>query len=228
MDFDVFELKKRILCYQNKKYTKKELGVWAENAYYDLMKGGFLETKKLALLPLLKIISKIHIEDNERLDEYASSKEDIEFVQKILNGEESYEFAVELGVSAKLYDFFSDNKNFDKERLNIYQALKIELQRTNCNRQKIKEIMGQIIELERKPELILDYLEQRIIEMLSVLMNETGNSNFRKEYNFYAKNAERSSLYSQLERYIDCRVGKCNFIYVVCFRNGETETSYYI
>lgn len=192
------------------------------------MKEGFLEIKKVVLLPLLKIISKIHVEDNDRLDEYASSKENIEFAQKILNGEETYEFAVEIGVPIKLYDFFYENKNFDKERLDIYNMLKNELQNTNCNRRKIKEIMEQIEQLERKPELILDYVEQRIIEILNVLIKETGNNCFCKEYNFYAKNAKRGSLYGQIERYIDCRVGESNFIYVVCFKNGEMTTNYYI
>ena len=119
MNFEIYELKKRIAYYQSGVCGKKELGIWAEEAYYDLMKGGFLETKKLVLLPFLKVVSKIHIRDNERLDEYASTEEDIEFIRKIIDGEESYRFAVEMGVSRELYDIFSGNMNFDKERYDI-------------------------------------------------------------------------------------------------------------
>lgn len=228
MNFEIYELKKRIAYYQSGVCGKKELGIWAEEAYYDLMKGGFLETKKLVLLPFLKVVSKIHIKDNERLDEYASTEEDIEFIRKIIDGEESYRFAVELGVSRELYDIFSGNKNFDKERYDIYHALIMELKETDCKEEKIREIMEQIVNLERTSDLIFDYLEQKILDILYILVKDSDHSCLRREYNFYAKNAERNPLYGQLERYVRCRTGDCNFTFAVCFENGNPAVSYYL
>ena len=45
--------------------SKKDIGKWAENAYYDLLKGSYVETSKIVLYPFLKTLSRIHIDNNE-------------------------------------------------------------------------------------------------------------------------------------------------------------------
>lgn len=228
MDFDICELNKRVVYEQNGNLNKRELGSWSEKAYYDLLKGGFLEIKKLVLFPFLKVLSRVHIENNDRLDEYASSEEDIEFIRKVLKGYEKYTFAIEIGTPIEMYDFFSESQNFDEARYRIYKVLETELRKTDYNKWDIREIASKILGLERRTELLFDYLEQKINEMLNVIISDTGNSSFYKEYNLCVKNAERNRLYNQLEKYVRCRVGECNFTVLVCFEKGEPSVNYYI
>ena len=104
----------------------------------------------------------------------------------------------------------------------------MELKKTDRKEEKIREIMEQIVNLERTQDLIFDYLEQRILDILYILVKDSDHSYLRREYNFYAKNAERNPLYGQLERYVCCRTGDCNFTFAVCFENGNPAVSYYL
>ena len=39
--------------------SKDELGKWAEKAYFDLLRGGYVEIKKVKLYPFLKTLHNL-------------------------------------------------------------------------------------------------------------------------------------------------------------------------
>lgn len=65
MTYNIEELCNYIDTYFSGKMSKKDIGKWAENAYYDLLKGSYVETSKIVLYPFLKTLSRIHIDNNE-------------------------------------------------------------------------------------------------------------------------------------------------------------------
>ena len=46
MEFGLFEFSDQLNKYFRGELTKNELGMWGEKAFYDLMKGGYIENKK--------------------------------------------------------------------------------------------------------------------------------------------------------------------------------------
>ena len=68
MEFGLFEFSDQLNKYFRGELTKNELGMWGEKAFYDLLKGGYIENKKIVLYPFLKTVSKFHIEENDAED----------------------------------------------------------------------------------------------------------------------------------------------------------------
>lgn len=54
-------LKEKISLYFGGKIKKYDLGLWAMEAYYELMKGDYIEIEKLKIYHFLKIISTFHM-----------------------------------------------------------------------------------------------------------------------------------------------------------------------
>jgi hypothetical protein len=68
MEFELDDIKKKIDDYFLGNLSKEELGEWAKKEYYDLLKGEFLELKKIIGYPFLKVISKFHIKEDDILN----------------------------------------------------------------------------------------------------------------------------------------------------------------
>ena len=49
MEFGLFEFSDQLNKYFRGELTKNELGMWGEKAFYDLLKGGYIENKKIDL-----------------------------------------------------------------------------------------------------------------------------------------------------------------------------------
>ena len=47
MEFGLFEFSDQLNKYFRGELTKNELGMWGEKAFYDLLKGGYIENKKI-------------------------------------------------------------------------------------------------------------------------------------------------------------------------------------
>ncbi len=77
MEFNCNELKNKVSSYCSHKLSKQELGRWASEAYYDLLRGGYLETEKVTLYSFLKVLSQIHIPCCEKDDIYPSEENDV-------------------------------------------------------------------------------------------------------------------------------------------------------
>lgn len=90
MEFGLFEFSDQLNKYFRGELTKNELGMWGEKAFYDLLKGGYIENKKIVLYPFLKTVSKFHIEENDAEDIYPSTEDDLKYIQAIFDGGKSH------------------------------------------------------------------------------------------------------------------------------------------
>ena len=54
MEYDINKLRKKLNSYFLGEISKQNLGEWAGKAYYDLLKGGYIECKKNNYLSILK------------------------------------------------------------------------------------------------------------------------------------------------------------------------------
>ena len=113
MEFEINDIKKNIDDFLSGDLLKKDLGEWAKSAYYDLLKGGYLEVKKIIGYPFLKVISKIHIEEDDTRDIFPCTLDEITFIRDILNGEYNENYSIDISIS---WDIHSDNLGLDKRK----------------------------------------------------------------------------------------------------------------
>ena len=104
MEYDVNELKIKVDEYFLGRLTKENLGKWAEKAYYELLKGGYVEKKKVVLYPFLKIISKFHNESNDIEDVYPCTEEEVKDIQQILHGNLEFDYQIEMAIPLHIYN----------------------------------------------------------------------------------------------------------------------------
>ncbi|MCM1501032.1 MAG: hypothetical protein NC124_21450 [Clostridium sp.] len=65
------QIKKQIEEYNKGKRTKESLGNWAEIEYYKILQGRYLSINELVAYPFFRIISRIHMTDDDMKDEYS-------------------------------------------------------------------------------------------------------------------------------------------------------------
>ena len=59
MEYDAKILLQRIDDYFTGIISKTDLGKWANKAYYDILKGGYVENEKIVIYPFVKVISTL-------------------------------------------------------------------------------------------------------------------------------------------------------------------------
>lgn len=85
-------LLEKINLYRLKKISRNELGKWAREAYYDLMKGEYIEIEKISIYHFLREISSFHMEANDITGEYPCSEERVFEIGEILAGRKSTQY----------------------------------------------------------------------------------------------------------------------------------------
>ena len=94
MRYNLAVLNEQIDMYFSKKISSDELGQWAKTAYYDLLKGGYIEVDKLYSYPFIKEVTSLYSCSNEKEDSaFCKDKRLIE-IQNVLKHQEDYIFSV--------------------------------------------------------------------------------------------------------------------------------------
>ena len=57
MDYNIFDIRSKLEQYYDGQLSREELGSWNSNAYYDLLRGGYVELSKIQLYPFIKKLS---------------------------------------------------------------------------------------------------------------------------------------------------------------------------
>ncbi len=225
MKYEINELRERIDSYFLGTLSKDELGRWGEKAYYDLLKGGYIEKKKIILYPFLKTISQFYIKSDDIEDRYPCSEEDVKYISRILHGKEEFDFQIETAIPMQIYNF-----DIDKEYLNIVkQELFIELRNAitlwNEDEKKgEKKLCEQLKRLWDMPILnntIQDILQDNIIRICKSIFDiKTSGVKQKKYMKLYAKGESQESLVIKLLEYLDCYIGNRNFNVLVSYKAG--------
>lgn len=225
MKYDINELREKIDSYFLGTLSKEELGRWAEKAYYDLLKGGYIEQKKIELYPFLKTISQFYIENNDIEDKYPCSEEEVEYIRKILYGKEEFDFQIETAIPVQIYNFDVNQEYWNITKREIFIELRNAITLWNGDEKKgEKELCEQLKQLCDMPLLnntIQDILQNNIIRICKSIFDiHTSGVKQKKYMKLYANGISQESLVIKLLEYLDCYIGNRNFNVLVSYKAG--------
>lgn len=228
MKFNTNELMEKIDSYFAGETTKTDLGSWASKAYYDLLKGGYIENEKIVIYPFLKVISSFHLKENDKRDEYPCTEENVKTVQNILHGKIDFDFNIEMSIPIQTYTMFKENSFFDEGRRDVFFEFQGTLARyfeQGCSfGNEIEMHLVRVMHLEHQNETVLGLLEEHIFKCLRVLFKigsvEIGG---QENLKLYAKKTETNIIAKSLLDYLDCYVGNKNFQLLISFKNGVSS-----
>lgn len=230
MDYGKEQLKEKVDGYIEGDISKEELGKWAECAYFDLLKGGYVENKKIAIYPFLKIISKIHIESDELKDEHPCMEEDIKSIQAVLQGKSDYDFQVEMAIPVQMQNVFCERGYLNKGLIDlIFQMKNNAIMFLENNSKEITEIARSIqmysnTKTKKQCENVISILENKILKMYGALFEENAGNSIKKQNMWlYTGKMTRNIGITKLMEYLDCYIGKKSFGVIVSYRNGFAE-----
>lgn len=225
MEFSTNELMEKIDSYFAGVTPKTDLGNWASKAYYDLLKGGYIENKKIVIYPFLKVISTFHLKENDKKDEYPCTEENVKIVQNILHGKIDFDFNIEMSIPIQTYTMFKENSFFDEERrdtfLEFREALVCCFEQGGAFGNEMERHLERVMHLEHQNKTVLGLLEEHIFKCLRVLFKiDSVEIGGQKNLKLYAKKTETNIIVKSLLDYLDCYVGNKNFQLLISFKNG--------
>ena len=232
MKYEINELREKIDSYFFGAFSKEELGRWAEKAYYDLLKGGYIEKKKIVLYPFLKTISQFYIKSNDIEDKYPCSEEDVKCISRILHGKEEFDFQIEIAIPVQIYNFDVNKEHWNITKREIFIELRNAIILWNEDEKKgEKKLCEQLKRLCDMPILnntIQDILQNNIIRICkSVFDINTSGVKQKKYMKLYAKGERQESLVIKLLEYLDCYIGNRNFNVLVSYKAGLPDLFLY-
>lgn len=217
------DLKKKIGNYLNGTLSKDDLGGWAEHAYYDLLKGGYIEQKKMAVYPFLKKVSQIHLPVNDVKDIYPSAEEDIRLIYEILTGQKEFACQIETSVPIDLYERYFGKNIFPKYE--IYKSLINEIRKC-CDGEKNNEQLCDLLEnalmLPCSNDTILDLLQKQITKLCRALY-DAERKELTPSFRLYVKKTGYALQLLKLQEYLECYTGGRNFLITILYAGGIPE-----
>lgn len=228
MEYNAIKLLQRIDDYFTGAISKTDLAGWANRAYYDLLKGGYIENKKIVIYPFVKAISTFDVKENDEDDIYPCTEENVRVIQKILHGKKNYDFAVEVSVPVQTYSMFKDKKFFDKGKREIFLKLRnmmaVYFEQEYVYSDEMDALIERVICLKHRHEIVLDFLEEYICRFLIVLFkNSSAELGIQKNMRLYAQKSEQNIVEKRLINYLDCYIGNRNFQLFIAYREGTSN-----
>ena len=222
------KLREKIDRYFEGGLSKDDLGGWANRAYYDLLKGGYVENEKIVVYPFVKVISTFHLSENDKDDFYPCVEENVKMIHDILHGRRDFDFAVEISIPIQVYSMFKERDYFDKERREIFLKLRNLLvcyfeQDSVFNDETAAQI-EEVMSLQQRDKIVLDTLEKYIFRFLKYLFKNCSNElGLKRNLKLYAQKSEQNIIAERLISYLDCYVGKRNFEMFISYTGGKPD-----
>lgn len=228
MKFDVHELQSKLDYYFTGKISKIELGQWANKAYYDVLKGGYIEIEKVTIYPLLKILSTFHVEADERNDVYPCTEEKVRKIKEIVDGKIDIDFDIEMSFPVQVYNMFKERPYYDKERREIFVKLRNIIACILEQGGMIDEEMVKQLEIIRylnyQNQTVQGILEKHIFSIIRILLeNSIINGKNKENYKLYAKKADKNTITKKMLDYLDGYIGNNNFHLLVSLKKGVPD-----
>lgn len=226
MEFEINDIKKKIDAYLSGDLLKKDLGEWAKSAYYDLLKGGYLEVKKIIGYPFLKLISTIHIEEDDAKDIFPCTIDEITFIRDILSGDYNENYSIDISIS---WDIHSDNLGLDKRKKAQYIKLISILNRYSNNQKLTEEDYNECVnifkmlpdKLDTIPFIIETYIKSFLKN--SIDWEEHRLDLYQGMGIYMQKRKTEKDILDKLIAYLECYVGKRDFGVNVLFISGVPQ-----
>ena len=224
MEYNAKELLEKIDNYFAGEISKTDLGEWANKAYYDLLKGGYVENEKIVIYPFVKVISTFHLKENDKDDIYPCTEENVKMIQDILHGKKNFDFTVEMSIPI----MFKERDYFDEERRETFSKLrnilKCYFEQGDVFSDEVAVQVEAVMCLKHKNKVVLDLLEEHILRFLKVLFkNSSGELGLQKNLKLYAQKPGQNIIAERLINYLDCYIGNRNFQLLITYTDGESS-----
>lgn len=200
--------------YFNGELEKEELGIWAERAYYDVLKGGYLEIQKVVLYPFLKTLSRFHIQADDVRDQYPSDVEDVKFIRDVLGGSMIYSFAIDMAIPKQVYTWdIADKENYICKREALDNLLSRDIRLDSiaienvCHRKHGKGTVQGVLEND------IHMMHKALFGMKDGL----GEKQYLKLYSCRNNKVAENVLL----KYIQCYVGRRTFTLFIEYQSGK-------
>lgn len=228
MEYNAKKLLKKVEGYFTGEISKTELGRWANFAYYDLLKGSYIENEKIVIYPFLKVISTFHRMENDQEDVYPCTEEDVKMIRDILHGNKDFDFSVEMSIPIQVYSMFEEKHIFNKERLELFVKLRnilfLFFEQNNILSNEMIAQIESIISLKLQNKTVKDLLEEYIQRFLRVLFEDYSmEMALQKNLKLYALKSEQNIIVERLMSYLECYTGNRNFEVLVSYKEGESS-----
>lgn len=225
MEFDLYELSDKINKYFYGEISKSDLGTWGEKAFYALLKGEYVENKKIVLYPFLKIVSRIHLEENDIADVYPSTDDDLKYIQAILMGDMTFSFQVTVSVPSNIYAN-SHCKFLHPERVKIFSEVKYELDKLISGEKNtsLDLKLADIFKMSLLGNTVLDTLQGYIMQFCGELFDDNSFT-IKPPLRLYAHKENANLGLVKLKNMIECYIGDRNFIVTVLYEKGKPQLS---
>lgn len=229
MKFAIDDLKMKINKFFLKEISKEDLGEWAKAAYHNLLKGGYLETKKIICYPFIKVVSTIHVEENDTKGVFPCSRKDIEFIRDVLSGKKNEVYSVDIGFPWKLNcEEFGLHRKKKEQYLKLICILKQYSNNQLLTKEDYEECINALNMEEDRPDTIQSVLDSYIKSFLKKSIDyEEQCLNLQQGMWLYIqkRKTDNEILYKMI-KYLECYVGERNISLDISFKSGVSYLTY--
>lgn len=214
-------LKEKINLYFEGKIEKYDLGLWGMKAYYELMKGDYIEIEKLKIYHFLKMISTIHTEADAIADEYPYSEDTVREIGEILEGKKDKHYTFNIRIAKSIYQR-------DRYKCKFKNFLKLKEILECCDIDEIPpSMMSILIDYANKDvkemDSLIDLFELNIKNIiLENFDNEEEKFDFRQSVGIYAGGSDinKNNFLMNLKKLLNCVMGESYFRIVMVYKKG--------
>ena len=112
MDDYYLQLKEAYSDFYNEELDEEEFRKYINKLYFDILRGGFVETDKLVIYPLLKMMFKLFDEDFNKSD----VRDEKDYIYDIFKGRKDVYFNVMITLPEELFERDPDDLMFDYQK----------------------------------------------------------------------------------------------------------------
>lgn len=215
------QLEQKIEQYCNKAITKDELGLWSIQAYYELMKGEYIEIDKLQIYHFLRTISTFHQKPNDIADEYPCTKEEVINIKEILCGKKDIYYTFNIKIFKNIYQ-----NEIYRNRWIKFEKLKNHIDEISLGKitpsiinEWIEYINQNVDEIQTLIDLLECHIKGIICENLDT---EEKIIDFRQSVGIYAGgiNINKENFIPNLKKLLACIMGNTFFRVSVVYKKG--------
>ena len=220
------QLEQKIDQYYHKIITKYELGLWSMQAYYELMKGEYIEIDKLQIYHFLRTISTFHQIPNDIADEYPCTEEEVLNMKEILCGKMDINYTFNIKISKNIYqnqNYKTRYMSFEKLQKNIEQ-LSLDNIPPSIPDEWIEYINEDIKEVQTLIDLLECHIKGIITENIDL---EEKIIDFRQSVGIYVggANINKQNFIPNLKKLLDCIMGNIFFRVSIVYTKGTPHLS---
>ncbi|MDR2939025.1 MAG: hypothetical protein LBV08_01755 [Clostridiales bacterium] len=222
MDLGIDILLHKLKQYYNADITKKELGLWAMQSYYDLLQGGYIYIEKLKVYYFLKTLSTFHIMPNDIKDEFPCTADEVLNIYEVMCGRRNANYTFNLRINKKiLHQEVEDSRKACLDK--IYTSIFEHSSGSLLNSSKIFEIDEYAYKNIPNTNTLIDILESNIMSILIEHINVSdGIFDFNQTSGLYigGRDTEPQEFTHSVLKLFSCIMGEKCFRICILYAQG--------